>query len=109
MRTVDNIGIEAFSIARNEEKEEELEVYGRVANYGNSKADVTLSLHVNGQLLDATEKSIEAGKDVGIDFELRADSTDLGVFKLTIDALTSCSTTMWLTLACVRAALSKYW
>lgn len=84
-RTIDNVGIEAFSISRNEENPDQLEVYGRVANYSDSAVTVPLTLTLNDKLIDAAEKTIDAGKDTGVDFDLEAGGDETGIFKLVID------------------------
>ncbi len=65
-----NVAILAFTSQRNEEKPDQLQAFGRVANYGPRDVNVTVSLLVNGELADADELPIKAGEESGVAFPL---------------------------------------
>ncbi|MDZ4848198.1 MAG: BatA and WFA domain-containing protein [Pirellulaceae bacterium] len=82
---IDNVGIEAFAVSRNEERTDELESFARVANYGSEAISTTASLYHDKNLIDALRVTVEPGKDAGVRFKLEDFSVDSGVFHVELD------------------------
>ena len=82
---IDNLGIEAFAVTRNEERTDELEAYARVSNYGDGGVEVTASLYMDQRLIDAVRTTIEAQKDKGVRFSLKNISVESGTFRVELD------------------------
>ena len=72
-----------LQFSANEDNASKLEAFARIANRGNEQVEFTASLEFDGQLMDASSGSIEAGQETGLLFELT--ETDQGRLKLTID------------------------
>lgn len=79
-----NVGIVAFTVERNAEKQGRVEAFARLQNFGPLSASTSVSLLLNGNLLDAADVEIEPLGTQGVSFEL-ADVTD-GAFELRLDA-----------------------
>jgi Aerotolerance regulator N-terminal/von Willebrand factor type A domain len=83
--TIDNVGIEAFAVSRNEERIDELDAYARLSNYSDDQVEVTASLYLDKQLIDAVRTTIEAEKESGIRFSLKDLNIDSGSFRVELD------------------------
>jgi hypothetical protein len=66
-----NVGIVALTATRNPEREEEVEVYGRLANYSSTEASITTELYLDNNLVDATKTSLKPNEEEGLSFQLR--------------------------------------
>lgn len=66
--TPQNVGILAFTVERNPEQEGEIEAFARVQNFGVSEVTLTASLSLDGELIDATELTIEPLTSTGVSF-----------------------------------------
>lgn len=80
----DNVGIIAFSTGRNEERPEELQAFARLENFGSRRKRVDVSLHLNGELIDADRVILPARDARGVAFSLDEDAIG-GVLELRID------------------------
>lgn len=88
--SISNVGIVAFSAERNPNKQGELQVFGRVENFGNEAVTVDANLYFDDELLDAQQLEIPgregpnkpAGSQ-GIKFDLK--DIEGGVMKLTLN------------------------
>ena len=66
-----NIGIVALTATRNPEREEEIEVYGRLVNHSSSDKTVTTELYMDDVLIDATKTTLKPDQEAGVNFQLR--------------------------------------
>ncbi len=78
-----NLGIISFAVQRNEDKNGQLETFARIVNNSDEKVEFSASLELDGQLLDASTGSIEAGQESGLLFEL--SDVEQGQLKLQLD------------------------
>ncbi|MCF7963367.1 MAG: VWA domain-containing protein [Pirellula sp.] len=78
-----NLGIISFAVQRNEDKNGQLETFARIVNNSDDKVEFSASLELDGQLLDASTGSIEAGQESGLLFEL--SDVEQGQLKLQLD------------------------
>lgn len=78
-----NLGIVSFAVQRNDDKNGQLETFARIVNNSDQKVDFNASLELDGQLLDASTGSIEAGQESGLLFEL--SDLEQGQLKLQLD------------------------
>ncbi|MEI7458549.1 MAG: VWA domain-containing protein [Pirellula sp.] len=78
-----NLGIISFAVQRNEDKNGQLETFARIVNNSDEKVEFSASLELDGQLLDASTASIEAGQESGLLFEL--SDVEQGQLKLQLD------------------------
>lgn len=67
---VENLGIVAFTCERNPEKQDRVEAFARVQNFGRAPATSEVTLNWNGKLADASTVSVEAGETKGLSFEI---------------------------------------
>jgi len=75
-----NIGIVALTATRNAEREDEIEVYGRLVNHANIDTSITTELYLDENLIDATKSTLKPGEEEGVNFQLR----DIESGKLTL-------------------------
>ncbi len=80
----DNVGIVAFNTGRNEERPEELQAFARLENFGPRRKRVDVSLHLNGELIDADRVTLPPRDSGGVAFSLDEDAVG-GVLELRID------------------------
>ncbi len=78
-----NLAIASFAVQRSEEKPDNLEAFARVANFGDAKVTCTATLFVDGDLVDASQVTVEAGKETGLLFDLQQLET--GELKLELE------------------------
>jgi len=71
--TAANIAITAFSAARSPERAEALVVLAELSNFGAGTTDVTLSLYLDDELIDASATQVEVGGTQGIEFTIEVD------------------------------------
>ena len=82
--TTTNVGILAFSTQRNPEKDDELQVFARVARFGPEPAEVTANLYFNDSLLDVARIVFDAEQSTGgAQFDL--GNLDIGRLRLELD------------------------
>lgn len=84
VKDADNVGIVAFSTGRNEERPDELQAFARLKNYGPRRKRVNVSLHLNGELIDADRVTLPARNGRGLAFSLDEEARG-GVLELRID------------------------
>jgi hypothetical protein len=77
-----NIGIAAFSAQPIPGRLDKLQALVQIENYSDETIDVEMSLFLDGQLLDAAQTTIEAGKTGGADFTF--DRPEEGSLRMTI-------------------------
>ncbi len=65
-----NVGILAFTVDRNVEKDGQIEAFARIQNFGSESVNFTASLSLNGELVDAADVTIEGGGGSGVSFEI---------------------------------------
>ena len=75
-----NVGIVALTASRNDEREDEIEVYGRLFNHTNTDTSITTELYLDENLIDATKSTLKPGEEEGVNFQLR----DIESGKLTL-------------------------
>jgi hypothetical protein len=75
-----NVGIVAFSVARNENRPDRLQAIARLRNFGPAKAAVSLDLYLDGRLENAARGDIEPGGELGVPFDL--GTIESGVLQL---------------------------
>lgn len=66
-----NVGIVALTATRNPEREEEIEVYGRLVNHSKRDCTITTELYLDDNLIDATKTSLKPDEEEGVNFQLR--------------------------------------
>ena len=83
---VDNTGITAFSVRRNEERAEKLQAYFNIENFGGKEIAADVELFHNGETdpLDVKHLTIAPGKTTSDIFDLAAD-IDEGTLRLKLD------------------------
>jgi hypothetical protein len=83
-----NVGIAAFSARRKEGRTDQLEVFGRLENYGPEEATAEVELYLNKELIDARKVDIPPGESAGVPFDLgEVDTAVLELRAKTADAL----------------------
>ncbi|MEO8268523.1 MAG: BatA and WFA domain-containing protein [Aureliella sp.] len=65
-----NVGILAFTADRNLEKEDQVEAFARIQNFGRSPMQFSATLMLNDELVDATEVELAGGETKGISFQI---------------------------------------
>lgn len=75
-----NLAIGAFSTRPLEDQPDKLQAYARLDSYLAADASVRLDLYLDGELIDASEVSITAGKSTGAAFDL--ENPGRGVLEL---------------------------
>ncbi|XZE46854.1 vWA domain-containing protein [Pirellulaceae bacterium SH467] len=78
-----NVAILSFAVQRNDEKQNAMEAFARITNFGDEPVMCTASLELNGELADANEIAIEPGKETALLFDLQ--QLEQGDLKLTLD------------------------
>ncbi|MEW4562957.1 BatA and WFA domain-containing protein [Bremerella sp. JC770] len=79
-----NVGILAFSTQRNPEKDDELQVFCRIARFGPEPTEVTANLYFNNELLDVARIVLDSEDGTGgAQFDL--GSLDVGKLRLEIE------------------------
>lgn len=79
-----NVGILAFSTQRNAEKEDELQVFARIARFGPEPSEVTANLYFNGELLDVARIQLDNEDGTGgVQFDL--GNLDVGKLRIEIE------------------------
>jgi hypothetical protein len=84
-----NVGIMAFSVRRNEERDNQLEAFGSVQNFGDAPAEAVVDLLLDGNTIDTSKVQIKPGESAGVSFHL--PDVDAGMLQLSLtkdDALT---------------------
>lgn len=66
-----NVGIVALTATRNPEREQEIEVYGRLVNHSKQEANITTELYLDNNLIDATKTVLKPDEEEGVNFQLR--------------------------------------
>lgn len=77
-----NVGIVALTATRNPERDEEIEVYGRLVNHSKTETTITTELYLDDTLIDATKTSLKPNEEEGVNFQLR--DVDSGKLVLSI-------------------------
>jgi len=80
----ENLGITSFTTRRNEERQDELQAFARIENFGQAAQEVAVELLMDGELLDAQRVKVAAGEATGLVFEL--GTLESGGLELRIDA-----------------------
>src|SRR5262245_33365657 len=75
-----NIGIVSFSVRRNEERENQLQAFGNIQNFGDEAVSVPVDLLLNGNPLDASQVNVAPGETAGVSFNL--GDIDAGILEL---------------------------
>ncbi|MGE0756263.1 MAG: BatA and WFA domain-containing protein, partial [Pirellulaceae bacterium] len=78
----ENVGIVAFTADRNPEKPGETQAFARIQNGGAEDVTVEISLFLNEILADASEVTVPAAAETGVEFDLEA--VEDGVLRLDI-------------------------
>ncbi len=86
--TAENVAMMAFNTNQAPEKPDQLQVYGRLQNFGAQDASVTVNLYLDQapstpQLLDAANARVPAGGEGGVEFVL--SSVPSGTLRLEIE------------------------
>ncbi|HZZ30226.1 MAG TPA: VWA domain-containing protein [Pirellulales bacterium] len=79
-QTAENVGIVAFSVRRNEQRENQLEAFGSLQNFGQEEITAPVDLLLNGNGIDASTVHIKPGETAGVSFRL--GDIDSGVLEL---------------------------
>lgn len=66
---IDNVAILAFTAQRNDENGQ-VQAFGRIVNHGSEDRSLMASLYREKQLLDAANVTVDAGEEVGVNFDL---------------------------------------
>jgi len=75
-----NVGIVSFSVRRNEERDNQLQAFGNIQNFGDEAVTAPVDLLLNGNPLDAKEVKVAAGETAGVAFSL--GEIDSGILEL---------------------------
>ncbi len=70
-KTTNNVGIQAFSVERNIEKEGQVQAFARIRNFSETTQSLTASLSLDDGLVDAVELQIEPNGENAINFDVR--------------------------------------
>ncbi|MEW4452832.1 BatA and WFA domain-containing protein [Bremerella sp. JC817] len=82
--TSSNVGILAFSTQRNPDKDDQLQVFCRIARFGAEPSEVTANLYFNNELLDVARIALDPDDGTGgAQFDL--GSLDVGQLRLEIE------------------------
>ncbi|MFN3190869.1 MAG: vWA domain-containing protein [Aureliella sp.] len=79
----DNVGIVAFTAERNSEKDEQIEAFALVQNFGATSVQFNASLSLGGELIDASDVEIDADSTTGVSFAIQ--NLNEGQLKLELD------------------------
>ncbi len=77
-----NLAVVAFSVRRNEERENKLQAFGSIENFGNEAVKSQVELLLNGNLIDASQVAVKPGETEGVKFDL--GEVDSGILELRI-------------------------
>ena len=75
-----NFGIVAFSVRRNEERDNQLEAFGSVQNFGDEATTMTVDLLLDRNTIDTSQVQVKPGETAGVSFRL--PDVDAGVLEL---------------------------
>jgi hypothetical protein len=75
-----NLGIVAFSVRRNEEREDRLQAFASIENFGDEPATTQVELLLNGNSIDASQVTVKPGETGGVNFNL--SEIDSGILEL---------------------------
>src|SRR4029078_1359866 len=78
--SADNLGIVAFSVRRNDDREGRVQAFGSVQNFGEEAVDATLELWMDGKQIDASNVKVAAGETSGASFNL--PELDSGILEM---------------------------
>jgi hypothetical protein len=78
--SVANVGIVAFSVRRNEERENQLEAFGSIQNFGAAAVTMPVDLLLDGNIIDTSKVDVKRGETAGVSFRL--PDVDVGVLEL---------------------------
>ncbi len=83
-----NVGIMAFNTAQSSDRPDQIQVFGRLQNFGPEEEEVTVNLYLqepdsSEQLIDATAVRVPVEGEAGVEFVL--DSVPSGVLRLQIE------------------------
>lgn len=78
-----NLAVTAFSAERNLENPSEVQAFATVNNLGTQPLEATATLRLNGEFLDASSVSLDAGEQTGLTFAI--DSDEAIELSLTLD------------------------
>ncbi|HTQ38534.1 MAG TPA: BatA and WFA domain-containing protein [Pirellulales bacterium] len=81
--SAENVGIVAFSVRRNEDRENELEAFGSLQNFGAAEVAAPVDLLLNGNVIDASTVHVKPGETAGVSFHL--GEVDSGVLELRLN------------------------
>ncbi|HEY2882514.1 MAG TPA: BatA and WFA domain-containing protein, partial [Pirellulales bacterium] len=65
-----NLAIVAFSVRRNEERENQLQAFGSVQNFGDEAVKAPVDLFLNGKPLDASQVQVGPHQTAGVSFNI---------------------------------------
>jgi von Willebrand factor type A domain/Aerotolerance regulator N-terminal len=83
-----NIGIVAFSVRRNEERDNQLEAFGSVQNFGEEATSMQVDLLLDANTIDTSQVQVKPGATAGVSFRLPDVAAGVLELRLTIlDAL----------------------
>lgn len=66
-----NVGVLAFTVDRNAESDGQIEAFARIQNFGVETVTATVSLSLDGELVDATDVTLEPVASTGVSFEIQ--------------------------------------
>ncbi|HEY2827862.1 MAG TPA: VWA domain-containing protein, partial [Pirellulales bacterium] len=75
-----NVGIVAFSVRRNEERDNQLEAFGSIQNFGDAAMPMPVDLLLNGNTIDTSQVQVKPGETAGVSFRL--PDVDSGMLQL---------------------------
>ncbi len=78
-----NVAITALGVSRNPVKTDQMQTFVRVENFADTEANLSLSLHLDNNLLDASEVKVEPNGTGGTEFAF--DSVEQGSLRVEIE------------------------
>ncbi|MBX3414260.1 MAG: BatA and WFA domain-containing protein [Pirellulales bacterium] len=69
-RSAHNLAVSAFQVTRQEENAERLQAFARIENFGAERAQASIGLYLNGELIDADQIDLAADGEGGVEFNL---------------------------------------
>lgn len=81
--TARNLAIVAFSAERNGERPEQVHAFGRIVNSSAARLEGTVTLTLDGELVDAEAVDVPAGDETGVSFEI--ESLEAAELQLTLE------------------------
>ncbi len=82
--TPSNVGVLAFTVERNSENDQQIEAFARVQNFGGDRTEVTASLYLDDELVDASQVSMDAMASTGVSFAI--ENVFEGKLRLELDS-----------------------